>query len=155
MIPLLDIEQGVKELRRCAKLGLRGGLIMCSPPQGRTYAEARYDPFWAEAQELNVPLRLHLGTGHGKESRYDSNLFLHIMSIPYEVQRTFYCPGVWGRLERFPELKIVSAENDIGWLPHFLARSDLAHHILMAQLAYVTQTCLEPTIICGPATIRI
>jgi predicted TIM-barrel fold metal-dependent hydrolase len=130
MIPLLDIERGIKELRRCAKLGLRGALIMCSPPEGQTYADASYDPFWAEAQELGMPLSLHLGTGHGKESRYDSNLFMRIMSIPHEVQRTFSSLVFGGVLERFPELRVVSAENDIGWLPHFLARADLTHHKL-------------------------
>jgi uncharacterized protein len=34
------------------------------------------------------------------------------------------CGGV---LERFPELAIVSAENDCGWVPHFLFRLDHAH----------------------------
>lgn len=27
-------------------------------------------------------------------------------------------------LERFPKLKIVSAENDVGWLPHYMYRLD-------------------------------
>jgi predicted TIM-barrel fold metal-dependent hydrolase len=130
MIPLLDIERGIEELRRCAKLGLRGALIMCSPPDGQTYADASYDPFWAEAQALDMPLSLHLGTGHGKESRYDANLFLRAMSIPHEVQRTFAALVFGGVLERFPDLKLVSAENDIGWLPHFLARADLTHRKL-------------------------
>ena len=130
MIPLLDIEAGIMELRRSAKLGLRGALIMCSPPEGQDYADSLYDPFWAEAQELGMPLSLHLGTGHGKESRYDSNLFLRIMSIPHEVQRTFTSLIFGGVLERFPNLKIVSAENDIGWVPHFLARADMAFHKL-------------------------
>lgn len=125
MIPLLDVAAGVKELRRCAKLGLKGALIMCSPPEGQSYADSTFDPFWAEAQELHMPLSLHLGTGHGKESRYDSNLFLRAMTIPHEVQRTFAALVFGGVLERFPDLKLVSAENDIGWLPHFLARADL------------------------------
>ena len=32
-----------------------------------------------------------------------------------------------GVLERFPELRIVSAENDIGWLPHMMYRMDHAY----------------------------
>jgi len=31
-----------------------------------------------------------------------------------------------GVLERFPKLLIVSAENDTGWLPHFMYRADHA-----------------------------
>jgi predicted TIM-barrel fold metal-dependent hydrolase len=130
LIPLLDVEEGVKELRRCAKLGLRGALIMCSPPEGQSYADRTFDPFWAEAQALRMPLSLHLGTGHGKESRYDADLFLRAMTIPHEVQRTFATLLFGGVLERFPDLKLVSAENDIGWVPHFLARADLTFHKL-------------------------
>src|ERR1700758_4417381 len=37
---------------------------------------------------------------------------------------TFFLPGV---LERFPKLKLVSAENDTGWLPHFMYRLDHAY----------------------------
>ena len=130
LIPLLDIEAGVQELRRCAKMGLRGALIMCSPPEGQSYADRTFDPFWAEAQELRMPLSLHLGTGHGRESRYDADLFLRAMTIPHEVQRTFATLLFGGVLERFPHLKFVSAENDIGWVPHFLARADLTFHKL-------------------------
>ena len=130
LIPLLDVEAGVKELRRCATLGLRGALIMCSPPEGLSYTDRRYDPFWAEAQSLGMPLSLHLGTGHGRESRYDADLFLRAMTIPHEVQRTFATLLFGGVLERFPQLKLVSAENDIGWIAHFLARADLTFHKL-------------------------
>lgn len=130
LIPLLDVEAGVKELRRCAKMGLRGALIMCSPPEGQSYTDRTFDPFWVEAQELRMPLSLHLGTGHGKESRYDADLFLRAMTIPHEVQRTFATLLFGGVLERFPDLKFVSAENDIGWVPHFLARADLTFHKL-------------------------
>ncbi len=31
-------------------------------------------------------------------------------------------PTLW--LERFPRLKIVSAENDIAWVPHLMERAD-------------------------------
>ncbi len=130
LIPLLNVEEGVKELRRCMKMGLRGALIMCSPPEGQSYADRMYDPFWAEAQALGAPLSLHLGTGHGRESRYDADLFLRAMTIPHEVQRTFATMLFGGVLERFPALKLVSAENDIGWIPHFLARADLTFHKL-------------------------
>ena len=130
LIPLLDVEAGIKELRRCAALGLRGALIMCSPPEGQSYVDRIFDPFWAEAQALRMPLSLHLGTGHGRESRYDADLFLRAMTIPHEVQRTFATLLFGGVLERFPELILVSAENDIGWIAHFLARADLTFHKL-------------------------
>src|SRR4029434_1751032 len=99
-------------------------------PEGQTHTDRPFEPFWAEAQTLRMPLSLHLGTGHGRESRYDADLFLRAMTIPHEVQRTFATLLFGGVLERFPDLKLVSAENDIGWVPHFLARADLTFHKL-------------------------
>src|SRR5258708_14609020 len=49
------------------------------------------------------------------------------MGLIFELQRTL-ASIIWGGvLERFPELKIVSAENDVGWMPHFMYRMDHAY----------------------------
>jgi predicted TIM-barrel fold metal-dependent hydrolase len=69
---LLDIDVAVQELERCAKLGLRGAMIMASPPEPRDYGEWLYDPFWAAAQDLNMPLSLHTSTGHGEKAAITS-----------------------------------------------------------------------------------
>jgi len=46
------------------------------------------------------------------------------MSLPHEIQITLADMVFGGVLERFPKLKIVSAENDVSWLPHFMYRLD-------------------------------
>ena len=131
LISLLQVEEGVKELRRCSTLGLRGALIMASPPGNISYADPMYEPFWTAAEELNLPISLHILTGHGEESRnegkFKDNHYLRAISIIHEVQRSFAEIMFSGALERHPGLKIVSAENDIGWMPHFLYRSDHFH----------------------------
>ena len=128
LIPLLDVEEGIKELKRCAKLGLRGGTIMASPPEPLGYDNLIYEPFWAAAAELNMPLSMHLGTGHAPESRlmgkFKSHHQLRRMSLPHEVQRSIAEILFSGALQRHPNLKFVSAENDAGWVPHFLQRAD-------------------------------
>ena len=48
------------------------------------------------------------------------------MTALHEIQCTFIDLISGGVLERFPRLKLVSAENDTGWLPHFLYRLDHA-----------------------------
>jgi predicted TIM-barrel fold metal-dependent hydrolase len=48
------------------------------------------------------------------------------MFLISEVQETFADIIIGGVLERFPNLRLVSAENDTGWLPHFLYRLDHA-----------------------------
>ena len=125
MIPLLDVAVGCQELRRCAKIGLRGALIMASPPPGHSFASKAYDPFWAEAKALQMSVSLHASAGHGPESKDKSRSRYQIkMCGPHEIQRSCIDILFSGVLERFPNLKLVSAENEIGWIPYFLYSAD-------------------------------
>ena len=147
MISLLDVSEGVKELHRCAKLGLRGALIMASPPDDVSYADPVFEPFWAAAAELDLPISLHILTGHGEESRnvgkFKKNHYLRAISIIHEVQRSFAEIMFSGALERHPNLRIVSAENDIGWVPHFLYRAD--HFYDKAAYSHPTELKIPPS----------
>jgi len=128
MIPLYDIDAGVKELERGAKLGLKGGLIWASPPPELPYGDGeRYDPFWAAAQDLEMPLSIHIVGGTAEESRVDfSDAPMRYMNMIHEVQRSLNTIVLSGVLERFPKLQIVAAECDTGWIPHFMQRLDRA-----------------------------
>jgi predicted TIM-barrel fold metal-dependent hydrolase len=60
LVSLFDVELARRELERCAKLGLKGALIWAAPPEDRPYSRKLYDPFWATAQELAMPLALSI-----------------------------------------------------------------------------------------------
>ena len=127
-ISLWDVEHAVAELERCARAGLRGGMIWGCPPADRPYRSREYDPFWAAAQDLGMPLSLHVVTGMGEESRVEfSDAPMRYMNLIHEVQRSLSDLVLSGVLERFPKLQIVSAESDTGWLPHFMQRLDRAN----------------------------
>ena len=70
MISLMEVEYGVEEARRTAKLGGQGIYMFPNPPvNGIPYGETYYDPFWAEAQDLDLPIGIHVSstpryTGH-------------------------------------------------------------------------------------------
>jgi predicted TIM-barrel fold metal-dependent hydrolase len=126
LISLYDPQAGAKELERCAKLGLKGAMIWCSPPADQPYSSEIYDPFWAVAQDLDMPVSLHAITGmeriqweYGAEKRA-----LRQTVTPHEIEKSFSILILSGVLERFPRLKIVSAENNCGWLPYYLQRMD-------------------------------
>jgi hypothetical protein len=91
MISLYDIDMAVQELQRIARQGLRGALIWASPPDDIPYSSPHYDPFWAEAQELNLPISLHSITGHGPESRLlvkgPIDRYVRSTVLSHEVQR--------------------------------------------------------------------
>ena len=124
LITLEDIPAAVAELQRCAARGIRGAMICCAPHTEKPYSHSHYDGFWAAAQELRIALSLHSLTGAGG-SGVDLNSFLvSYMAMPFEVQRTLADMVLHGVFERFPQLQIVSVENDVSWLPHFIYRLD-------------------------------
>jgi predicted TIM-barrel fold metal-dependent hydrolase len=127
LISLYDPKEGAEELVRCAKMGLKGAMTWCSPPESQPYSSDIYDPFWATAQEWQMPISLHAVTGMGRESQSDFSLqerYMRATVLPHEVERSFSVLIFSGVLERFPTLKIVSAENNCGWLPYYLQRMD-------------------------------
>jgi predicted TIM-barrel fold metal-dependent hydrolase len=133
LISLYDIGEAVKELHRCRQNGLKGAMIWASPPEDRPYADAIYDPFWAEAQELGMPLSLHAVTGMGRESQglrvmgrdvKPVDRYIQSVTLGDEVKRSLTVLVFSGVLERFPGLKIVSAENEVSWLPFVIQRWD-------------------------------
>ncbi|HJY84831.1 MAG TPA: amidohydrolase family protein, partial [Candidatus Binatia bacterium] len=133
VISLEDIPTAAAELERIAKKGLHGALIWGAPPEDKPYSLPDYDPFWAAAQDLQMPLSLHIGTGRGgvrfNLPRRGAELYMY-MKVPQEIQLSFADLIVGGVLERFPRLKLVSAENDISWIPHFMYRLDHAYERL-------------------------
>ncbi len=56
-----NVEDGIKELERGARLGLSGAMITEYPAEDRRYDHPEYEPFWATAA-LDLPLSLHTAT---------------------------------------------------------------------------------------------
>ena len=131
-ISVYNIDEAVKELERCAKGGMKGSIIWQAPHPDLPFHSDHYDTFWAASQDLNMPVNLHILTGHGyhKETVFKNrsggvehyrgsvNLKLkEIIDACFEL--IFY-----GVLERYPGLKFVSVENEIGWMPFMLQQWD-------------------------------
>jgi predicted TIM-barrel fold metal-dependent hydrolase len=130
LISLYNPKLAVEDLADCAKKGLAGGLIWASPPEELPFHSDVYDPFWAAAQDLSMPLSLHEFAGL-RWVDWDSNAKKRTISIAinsHEVESTFATLILSGVLERFPRLKVVSAELNCGWLPFFLYRMDERFH---------------------------
>jgi predicted TIM-barrel fold metal-dependent hydrolase len=129
LIAMQDVDEAVRELQRIAKKGLRGAMINAAPPGDVPYSDPHFDPFWAAAQDLNLPLSLHILTGK-KNIQLTKGRVASNMAIIHEVQNSLTDLIYNGVLERFPRLKLVSAENDIGWIAHYLYRLDISYETL-------------------------
>ena len=133
LITLEDIPAAVAELERTAKKGMRGAMIWAEPPGDRPYGHADYEPFWAAAQDLNMPLSLHILTGAagtGADPTSGKEFLLSIGTLHHQIERSIASLVFNGVLDKFPRLKIVSAENDVGWMAYLMYRLDTVQHRL-------------------------
>ncbi|MFD3662980.1 amidohydrolase family protein [Streptomyces sp. NPDC058659] len=129
LISLWDVDEAVKELRRCRAMGLRGAAVWASPAPERDFTTDANDRFWQEAQELGMPVSMHCLTGYRDSPRlfdYSTPLgrIQRNMGYPEEIQHSLTDLIFSGVLERFPRLQLVLAENDIGWVGYHLLHAD-------------------------------
>lgn len=131
LVSLFDIDGAVAELRRCHRLGLSGAMIWGAPPEAMPFGSDRYEPFWAEAEALAMPLSLHIATGGNRaalDGAADPEPYWRnmegLIALPAEIQRSLVTLLFSGVMERYPGLRFVSAEYDIGWIPYFLQNAD-------------------------------
>ena len=128
-VNLDDIEGAVSELHRIRKLGIPGAMIALSPEKSLPYDDAHYDPFWAAAQALELPVSVHAQT----ERRVDVGPHnvptpVNVIFLPIVAARVLVTMIYGGVFDRFPKLKIVSAENDAGWAGNVIERMNFTHY---------------------------
>lgn len=124
-ISMTDVDAAMGEMTRARAMGMRGVLISNDPAPERRYDNPIWEPFWAEAERLDMPINLHIltgqrGTGMGEHKLAD------YMKLPTYAATSIVEMIAAGVLERHPRLTIVSTENDIGWIAHFLKRLEHA-----------------------------
>ena len=126
-----DISSAVKELERCKKAGLRGAMIWQAPPADLPFHGDHYERLWAAAQELGMPISMHILTGVPYPfPRQPPNRVAHVY-LPHAVnEKLLYASNALcgliagGVLERFPRLKLVLVENEVSWLPFVFSQYD-------------------------------
>ena len=126
MINLDDVEDGSRELRRASKIGLAGAMISVNPIL--SYDHPAYERFWATAEELDMPLSLHVGTIRWKPGM-DVNGFAaqaptDFPNREYDPRQCVYGIIFAGVFERYPRLRVGVIEFEVSWAPYFMGRMD-------------------------------
>ena len=124
-----DIPSALKELERCANMGLTGAMISVYPHESRPYSLPEYEPLWATAEDMRIPLAFHIGTnrpGPGqvfstRDEQRGAHFFVNVDHWPRVSLTHIIFNGV---LERHPNLRMVVVEHELSWVPHFLERMD-------------------------------
>ena len=131
-LPLPDVNAAIAEMQRAALKGVKGFMIPAHVSPDRPYCHEDYDPFWAAAEEMGVPLTMHIFVG----TSLDGGLPEHWGAPGTTIKGYTMAHGTivnsmidlicGGVLERFPRLRFVLAEYETGWMAHILKRLDHA-----------------------------
>ncbi len=122
-VQLYDLDEAIAEMERAKKLGHVGLCIPATAPPDRPYTDKYYDKFWAAAQEMKMPLTMHIFTGatpnHGLPHKA-AGYALAFAGVMFTI--TDLIQG--GVCERFPDIKFVPTEFETGWTAIMLKRLD-------------------------------
>jgi predicted TIM-barrel fold metal-dependent hydrolase len=110
---------------------------MCSDPDSigmPDLADASWDPFWQICNDLEVPINFHIAASQTSMNMFGRaswpsmgglrRLALGSTNLFMENARVLGNLLYSGILERFPQVKIVSVESGIGWIPFMLEALD-------------------------------
>lgn len=135
LVPILDIEEGVREIRRVAKLGAKGILLFATPLTREGFWHSSYDAVWAALEETDLPAIFHPALNEnffgsqwaGEQDGITDDrylLYLESCAVVVDVQGALAQMFQGGVFERFPGLKLLMLETGAGWIQHALERMD-------------------------------
>lgn len=143
VVPYWDVRRAVAEIERISGLGF-GGIVTTGAPHLHNepfLSDRHWDAIWSAAVDGGLPVSFHVGNG-------DQN-GLRTQAARYAVERSaFYVRGTTGAfldnghqvtdlllsgvLARHPELRVVSVESGLGWIPFVLESCD--YHFTRARV---------------------
>ena len=149
MISMDDVQAAIRELERTKRLGLAGGMITEYPLEDRRYDQPEYEPFWAAAEALGMPLSLHTATRRQGRIRGAPGLTLRDASSRATKAfgpATSLCDMIFsGVFERYPNLKLVIAEFELAWAPHLLSTMDYTYRERHEEALYRFKDGMRPS----------
>jgi predicted TIM-barrel fold metal-dependent hydrolase len=139
-LPIEGPDAAATELHRAADAGLRGA-VMDILSAALPIHDRSWDPVWSAAQERDMPVSFHLGSGRPSSSITKATVLgsmqplsggllaeaaTKMAALPLGVggAADYFGIVMGGALDRFPNLKIVLGESGIGWIPMLLERMD-------------------------------
>src|SRR5262244_1880920 len=149
MINLDDVQDGIRELERAARLGLSGAMITEYPAEDRRYDQPEYERFWAAAAALGMPLSLHTATRRQGKIRGAGPGTLR--DAASRATKAFYpalsmCDMIFsGVFERHPRLTLAIVEFELSWAPNVLTSMDYTYRERHGEAIYRFKGGMLPT----------
>ena len=119
-VPMQDPARAVEVLSEAIEAGAVGVEIGTAVAGGRRLDAGEFEPFWAAAERLGVPVTLHPAYGERNPS-LDSYYFENVLGFLFETTVTIERLIVSGTLDRHPDLNVVLLHGG-GYFPYQVGR---------------------------------
>ena len=128
IVALQHPDLAAKQLEHTVKdLGHRGAMVTAAL-DGVELSDERFHPFWATAEELDVPIFIHPRHFREGAPRFKGQGFLsNIIGNPLDTTVALAHLIYEGTLDEFPNLKIMAAHGG-GFLASYIGRFDHGHN---------------------------
>ena len=131
ILPTTCVDDAIAEAKHCVELGHRG-VVMSAFPNGSLDPAPEDDPFWSFVQDADIPIAAHIGSfvkgvAVEKPPALDTLAFMGVAGASKAGANTLpvVCDLIFsGIFERFPRLKLLLVEANIGWIPTLLEQVD-------------------------------
>ena len=136
IMPAWDVAECVREARRCADMGYRGVNMTADPQDSGSpdLGDPAWDPFWAVCAGLGLPVHFHIGASQTALTYFGTTFWpsqddyvkpaIGGASLFQNNSRMLLNSAYSGMFDRHPDLKMVSVESGIGWVPFMLEAMD-------------------------------
>jgi uncharacterized protein len=122
MLPNRGAEASVAEVDRVLERPGMRGVVMGCYPNGTLDVEPEDDKVWGRLAEARIPLAIHVKLADSMPASHTAKLpgFGRNMDAPNRMIELIFA----GVFDRFPDLDVVIAEVDCGWLPYVKEQMD-------------------------------
>jgi predicted TIM-barrel fold metal-dependent hydrolase len=144
LIPVQDPHAAVKELEFLARQKSIVTAMLPTNVYGINLGHRMFDPVYAKAEELGIPLSVHPQTEHDGQygvwgvmgagsERMEKYAYVHMTSFPFELMIALMHMIGEGVFDRYPKLKVGFMEGACGWVPFWAERLDEHYEKLRPQ----------------------
>ena len=133
-LPLIDPAGAAAELERAVADGCRGAFVATFTHARRSFGDPMFDPVWAAAQDLGVPVAIHPlfePPSVSPLTRFDdlaepgvTYSFFWNVTTRQRVEQAFLSFFAGHVFDRFPRFTIGVLESGAGWIGSLLDRMD-------------------------------
>jgi predicted TIM-barrel fold metal-dependent hydrolase len=126
LLPFWDPVASAREVERTAAKGAKA-VSFTEMPHALglpSFHTDHWDPLFAAAQDANMPLCLHFGSGGAPTVAPDANFAVSIALFGMNSEYTTVDLLLSPVFHNFPRLKVALSEGGIGWMPYVLERTD-------------------------------